>query len=149
MSFDVFQFESPIYDRLNSAPISSAVQGVWNTVAPPTIKVERGGLPYIVFFITSGVFGNTFENNIVEATYQVSVFDHPGNGDVAAKAVMAQVFGDSEGKDNAPTYGLARWKVGATADAATAMMIPEDFITRHTPDGLHFAMSFRVSIQEA
>lgn len=149
MSFDIFQFESAIYARLNTGVILAAVQGVYNTVAPPEIKVGRGLDPFVVFFMVSGSFENTFVNNIGESTYQVSVYDHRLNDDISAKNVLADIFGDSEGTDNTPTIGLARWKVSPTGDAATAMMVPESFGTQHSEDHLHYWMTFSITTQEA
>lgn len=150
MSFNPFAFESSIYTRLNTGAIAAACQGVWNTKAPPGIKVSQGGDPYIIFELFDGTFDPmTFEHNIAEASYRVSVYDHMENGNAPSHALIALIYGNSEGTDNAPTYGLARWKIPAVTDIATSSLRPGAFGTQHSEDQLHYWMTFTVEVQEA
>ena len=147
MSFNPFAFESSIHNRLNTGVIAAAVQGVWNTKAPPDIKVKRGGDPYIVFSLEDGEYDPAFQTNSGDSIYRVSVYDHIVNGR-SAKDVAALIYGDSEGTDNAPTVGLARWFIPAVSDIATAIVRPLRFGTLHTEDVLHYWQTFEVAIQE-
>ena len=150
MSFNPFAFGPSIFARLNTGAIAAAVQGTWDTSSGPDIVASRGGDPYIIFELIDGTFDPmVFEKNIAEATYRVSVYDHKLNGQVPALAVLAMIYGDSEGTDNTPTVGLARWKIPAVTDVAAATLRPETFGTQHTEDVYHYWMTFTVEIQEA
>lgn len=150
MTYNPFAFEASIDGRLDSGAIAVLVQGVFNTKAPPSVKVGKGLQPYIIFELVDGTFAPmTFETNVSEATYRVSVYDHAENGLQNIHTVVSLVFGDSEGTDNQPTIGLARWKIPAVSDIATAIMRPEAFGTQHTEDQLHYWMTFTVEVQEA
>lgn len=149
MSFNPFAFDASIYARLNTGAIAAAVQGVWNTQAPPSVKAAKGSDPYVIFELIDGQYDDTFQNNIAEATYRVSVYDHALNGHVPAQTVAALIFGDSEGTDNNPTVGLARWFIPAVTDVATAIVRPETFGTQHSEHILHYWQTFAVTVQEA
>jgi hypothetical protein len=149
MSFNGFAFEPSIHARLTTGAIAAATQGAWNTLAPPSIKAEKGSDPFIIFELIDGQYDPTFVDNIAEATYRVSVYDHARNGLAPGIAVAALVYGDSEGTDNAPTVGLARWMIPAVTDVATAIVRPETFGTQHTDAMLHFWQTFAVTLQEA
>ena len=149
MSFNPFSIEASIYGRLNSGAIAAAVQGVWNTHAPPSVTAARGSAPYIIFELFEGSYDPDFVNNLAEATYRVSVYDHALNGTLPATTVAGLVYGDSEGTDNNPTVGLARWVVPAFTDVATAIMRPEAFGTQHTDKIMHYWQTFSVTLQEA
>ena len=150
MSFNPFIFEPSIGDRLNAATIAAASQGAWNTVAPPSIRATPSSDPYIVYEMIAADFDTmTFQTNIVEVVYRVHVYDHRKNGIVPAIGLVSLIIGDSEGTDNAPTYGLHRWKIPAVTDAATAMMRSVDAGTQHEEDRLHFWVDFAIENQEA
>lgn len=149
MSFNPFSFDASIYTRLVSTT-SGLVQGVWNTQAPPGIKLTAGGAPYVIMELINGTFDpTTFSVNIAEATYRVSVYDHDENGLVPSHTIISRIFRDSEGTDNAPSTGLARWKIPAVTDVATALLRPEEFGTQHSEGVLHHFMTFSIEVQEA
>ena len=155
MSFNPFAPEGAIITRLKShVALVTATQGIFNTVAVDgdgsDITIGPGKQPFVVLTHVSGTFGNTtFRTNIASSLYQVSVFDHKNNGDDAAKTVAGYVFGDSEGTDNDPTYGLARWKMTSVTDMAGATMVPESYGTLHDAAALHYWMTFSIENVEA
>lgn len=150
MSFNPFAFDPSIYARLNTGAIAAAVQGVWDTTAPPDIATGVGLSPYVIFELIAGTFDpTTFVHNIAEATYRVSVYDHQRNGLIPSHNVVALIYGNSEGTDNAPTVGLGRWKIPAVTDVATAIIRPGEFGTQNTDDQLHHWLTFTVEVQEA
>lgn len=151
MSFNPFAYESAIITRLKQhVALVSATQGIYNTVAPGDVSLGPSKQPYIVVTHISGSFdGSTFANNVASSLFQVSVYDSVDNGDDAAKTVAGYVFGDSEGTDNSPTYGLARWKITGVTDMADAMVVPETYGTAHDANALHYFITFSVENQEA
>lgn len=148
MSFNMFAFDPSIYTRLNTGVIAAAVQGVYNTRAPSSIREAKGADPYIVFELINGNFDPTFEDNMGEATYRVSVYDHVLNGVEPAIGVISNVYGNSKGTDNNPTVGLARWVIPAVSDIVTAIVRPEDFGTLHSDQVLHYWNTYSVTLQE-
>ena len=126
MSFNAFAADAAIRDRLSAAPLAAATQGAWNTVAPEDTIIEVGSLPIIIITTETMTSSNSYQTNMVDLIYRVNVFDHVNgaSGDANAKAVLAQVYGDSGGTDNAPTYGLARWTITGVAGMADAFVEP-------------------------
>jgi len=151
MSFNPFAPEAAIRTRLlTHVALTTATQGVYNTVAPDDVTIGRGKKPIVVVTHITGDFENTtFTTNVASSLYQVSVFDSKTNGDDSAKTVVGYIFGDSEGTDNAPTFGLARWKMTGVSDMASARLIPQSFGTLHDADELHYYMTFAIEVQEA
>jgi len=155
MSFNPWAPEGAIITRLKShVALVSATQGIFNTVAidgdGTEISIGAGLQPFVVMTHVSGTFSNTtFRTNIASSLYQVSVFDSPMNGDDAAKTVAGYVFGDSEGTDNNPTFGLHRWQISGVTDMANATMVAESYGTLHTADALHYWMTFSIENVEA
>lgn len=151
MSFNPFAPEGAINNRLQShVALVSATQGIYNTVAPDDITIGAGLQPIVVVTHISGTFEDTtFRTNIGRSLYQVSVFDAKSNGDDAAKTVAGYIFGDSEGTDNDPTYGLARWQVSGVTDMANAYITPQAYGTAHDAETLHYWMTFEIEVQEA
>jgi len=155
MSFNPFAPEGAIITRLKShVALVTATQGIFNTVAidgdGSEISVGVGKQPFVVLTHVSGTFGgSTFRTNIASSVYQVSVFDDKKNGDDAAKTVAGYVFGDSEGTDNEPTYGLAHWKMTSVADMASVTVVPESYGTLHDAEALHYWMTFSIENVEA
>lgn len=155
MSFNPLAPEGALITRLKShVALVTATQGIFNTVAVDgdgsEIKVGQGKQPFVVLTHVSGTFRNTtFRTNIASSVYQVSVFDSPLNGLVPAQTVVGYIFGNSEGTDNSPTYGLARWKVTGVTDMANATVVPVDYGTQHGADELHYWMTFSIENVEA
>lgn len=151
MSFNPFAPEGRIITRLKShVALVTATQGIYNTVAPDNISVGPDKDPIVVVTLVSGTFENsTFRTNTASALYQVSVYDSVQNGDDAAKTVAGYIFGDSEGTDNNPTYGLARWKMTGVADMANVTVVPDTYGTQHDAEVLHYWMTFSVENVEA
>lgn len=155
MSFNPFAPEGAIITRLKSdVTLVSTTQGIYNTVAidgdGSDIMIGVGKQPFVVLTHVSGTFGNsTFRTNIASSVYQVSVFDHKGNGAVPAQTVAGRVFGNSEGTDNTPTFGLARWKMTGVADMADITVVPESYGTLHDAEALHYWMQFSIENVEA
>lgn len=151
MSFNPFAPEGAIITRLKShVAMVSATQGIFNTIAPDDIEVGLSKQPIVVVTHISGTFEDTtFTTNIARSVYQVSVFDHKANGDNAAKTVAGYIFGDSEGTDNDPTFGLCRWKVTGVTDMASATMTAQTYGTAHDAEVLHYWMTFEITVQEA
>ena len=149
MSLILADVEAKILARLNASPIVPAAQGAYNTVSPNDVQIAIGSKPYVVFTLVSGTYADsTFEKNVATAVYQVSIFDHRGNGSVNLYDVAGKVFGDSSGTDNAPTYGLARWKITGMTNVEDCMVEHVDFMTQHEPDALHYWHTFRVTATE-
>lgn len=150
MSFNPFAPEGPMRARLlTHVALTTAVQGVYNTVAPDDISLGRGKMPVVVITHVSTPFNDSFQYNAVTATYQVSVYDSKLNGDDAAKTIVGYVIGNSEGTDNAPTYGLHRWQMTGVTDTAASLMRGLECRSLHDGDTLHYAITFEVEIQEA
>lgn len=147
---NMVEIELAIDSRLNASPIVPAAQGAWNTVAPDDIITKKGSKPIVTFFQVSGSFqDSTFVNNVADAVYQVNIFDHRSNGMAAGMDVWKKVFGDSQGTDNTPTHGLARWLVTGLADMGEARLVPENFGTQHANDSFHWWITFSLSAEEA
>ncbi|MBO6739041.1 MAG: hypothetical protein JJ916_04190 [Phycisphaerales bacterium] len=151
MSFNAFAPEGPIITRLKShVALVAATQGIYNTISPDDTLLEPGDKPYVVVTHISGTFENTtFRTNIASSLYQVSVYANRQDGDDDAKTIIGYIFGDSEGTDNAPTYGLARWKMTGVTDMASATMVPESYGTAHDAERLHYWMTFSIENVEA
>lgn len=151
MSFNPFAPQAALRTRLlTHVPLTTAVQGVWTAAAPDDISVGRDKKPYVVITHVPGNFDlTTFETNIADSEYQVNVFDHLVNADDAAKTVLGYVFGDSEGTDNNPTYGLARWKMTGVTDMAPTTIVPRTFGDLSDANTLHYYITFQVVNAEA
>lgn len=149
MSFNLIEIESKIADRINASPIVPAAQGAWNTVAPPTIQVADGSTPLIIYNLVSAVASDTFVENSLSCVYDVHVYDHIINGLPNLIDVYGKVYGDSEGTDNNPTYGLHRWKITGMTDTADSFVECLSIRTQHEPDILHYVLSFSIEATEA
>lgn len=150
MSFNPFAPESAIITRLKShVALVTATQGIYNTVAPDDITVARGADPFVVMTHISGETDDTFEGNVGRSLYQVSVFDHRSNSTNNAKTVVGYIIGDSEGTDNAPTYGLHRWKISGVTDMGDALMRWVRYGTQHDESTWHYFIEFEVYVPEA
>lgn len=145
---NIVEIDKKIVDRLSAAPLAAATQGAFNTIADGDAAVAPGSRPLIIVTHVSGVGGDTFDTNIGESVYQVSVFDHRANGMVNIADVVSKVFGNSYGTDNAPTYGLHRWKMTGMTYNADCMLARDQFGTQHTADELHYWQTFKVTAQE-
>lgn len=146
---NIVEIEKKIRDRLSAAPLAAATQGAFNTIVDGDASVAFGSKPLIVFTLVSGTYSvSTFAENMGEAVYQVSVFDHRSNGLVNLMDVVSKVFGDSGG-GLSPTYGLDRWKITGMTHNTDCRMEAVDFGTQHTEAELHYWQTFRVIAQEA
>ena len=132
-------------DSMTTAGVT--VQGVWSTIAPDGIETKNGSNPYIVFELLVGVTDDTFNDNRIEATYRVNVYDHRSNGTTNAKPAYDAVIGDGA-PDTASTRGLHRWK-----GSAAGLEISEARLVRfgygHNGDVLHYWADFEVYAQQA
>lgn len=147
---NIVEIEKKIRDRLSAAPLAAATQGAFNTIVDGDASVVVGSKPLIVFTLVSGTYQvSTFAENMGEAVFQVSVYDHRANGLVNLMDVVSKVFGDSKGTDNTPTHGLNRWLITGMTYNEDCRMEAVDFGTQHTDEELHYWQTFRVTAQEA
>lgn len=134
---------------LTDAPLVTAVQGVWAGAVPSNITLGDGLRPIVLIAQVNGVFdSSTFGSNIADAEYQVSVYDHRSNGTDAMQTAIERVWGDAEGTDNAPTYGLNRWTIAAPG-IENAFVEPGTYGVLDDAETLHHFLTFRVRVTEA
>jgi hypothetical protein len=147
---NLVEVELAIIDRLSASPIVPAAQSAWNTAAPDDVVTAKGTKPLIIMTTIPGSFGETtFENNVADQVYQVSIHDVRTNGIAPGMDVWTKVFGDSQGTDNAPIYGLQRWKMTGLADGVATSMEALNNGTLHTATHYHWWITFGLRVEEA